>query len=274
MAIQSTSTVKVYQYDNIFFESYHCFDSNAEHFPPHSHEAYQIYTSMNTPASYFYRGKWHHIPQNHLFIIHSGETHQSKFEESLDSKRQDSQVIYIARHYFQDLLGDMVDKKAAEPFFSNPLISHPDIVSMLNILILQFEYASTDLEIENKILNVFETLVSNFSNQRIIHEHSSEMLAYQVRDYLNAYSQKNISLSELSSQFHVSKSYVNRSFRNTFAISPYAYHLQIRIEQAKYLLMQELSPTEVATRVGFYDQSHFIACFKKFVGVTPKRYIN
>jgi AraC-like DNA-binding protein len=65
-----------------------------------------------------------------------------------------------------------------------------------------------------------------------------------------------------------------RSFTRQKGISPYSYLETIRIGKAKKLLEQGIPPIEVALQTGFTDQSHFSNFFKKFIGLTPKQYMN
>ena len=55
------------------------------------------------------------------------------------------------------------------------------------------------------------------------------------------------------------------------------YLLQLRMEAAKQILRDDgLSITETAEKVGYFNISHFIKCFKEYVGVTPgewKKYV-
>lgn len=41
-----------------------------------------------------------------------------------------------------------------------------------------------------------------------------------------------------------------------------------------FLLEQGIKPIDVALQTGFTDQSHFSNFFKKFIGLTPKQYMN
>jgi transcriptional regulator GlxA family with amidase domain len=65
-----------------------------------------------------------------------------------------------------------------------------------------------------------------------------------------------------------------RSFTKQNGISPYSYLESIRIGKAKKLLEQGIAPIDVAIQTGFTDQSHFTNFFKKFIGLTPKQYMN
>jgi AraC-like DNA-binding protein len=49
--------------------------------------------------------------------------------------------------------------------------------------------------------------------------------------------------------------------------------MQNRIRKARKMMLDTRLPlTEVALAAGFYDQSHFIRCFRKFAGMTPSKF--
>jgi AraC family transcriptional regulator len=58
-------------------------------------------------------------------------------------------------------------------------------------------------------------------------------------------------------------------------VSPHQYLIQVRVNNARSLLSAgsgERSLAEVASAVGFSDQSHLTRHFKRIVGVTPKQF--
>ncbi|WP_228054750.1 helix-turn-helix transcriptional regulator [Gloeocapsopsis crepidinum] len=70
------------------------------------------------------------------------------------------------------------------------------------------------------------------------------------------------------SQFHFAC-----TFKITTGKSLHCYLTQRRIKRAKVLLsVTQFAIAEVAYRIGFYNQSHFTAQFRKLTGVTPKQY--
>lgn len=83
-----------------------------------------------------------------------------------------------------------------------------------------------------------------------------------------------ITLDDLSKLAGLSKYYLLRSFTKQKGISPYSYLETIRIGKAKKLLEQGVLPVDAALQTGFSDQSHFSNFFKKFIGLTPKQYMN
>ena len=71
----------------------------------------------------------------------------------------------------------------------------------------------------------------------------------------------------------MSPNYFARLFKQTTGITPHQYVIRCRIERAKELIQRGNLPLiEIATQVGFLDQSHLNRHFKRLVGVTPKTY--
>lgn len=91
-------------------------------------------------------------------------------------------------------------------------------------------------------------------------------------DFMEENLEQNITLDQLASMAELSKYYLLRTFTKQVGVSPYRYLQSVRIERAKGLLEQGVSPLDAAMGTGFSDQSHFTNYFKEFIGVTPKQY--
>lgn len=83
---------------------------------------------------------------------------------------------------------------------------------------------------------------------------------------------ESISLDLLAEQADRDKFHLCREFRAQVGMSPHAYQTRVRVWRAKELLTLGMKPTEVAARVGFYDQSQLNRHFRRYVGTTPARY--
>ena len=53
---------------------------------------------------------------------------------------------------------------------------------------------------------------------------------------------------------------------------PHALQLDLRVQAARAALARGAAGAELATELGFFDQSHFSRHFKRIVGVTPSQY--
>jgi AraC family transcriptional regulator len=92
-----------------------------------------------------------------------------------------------------------------------------------------------------------------------------------VVDYIHDNLDQHLTLAELAFIAKMSIYHFSRTFKLFAGITPHQYVLNARVERAKDLLIQgKLSLSEIATRVGFFDQSHFTRAFKRSVGTTPQ----
>jgi AraC family transcriptional regulator len=95
----------------------------------------------------------------------------------------------------------------------------------------------------------------------------------QLKDFMEAHLAENLTISQMATIANLSQFHFARAFKAASGQSPHRYLTQQRIERAKMLLsVTRLSVFEVAHRVGFSNQSHFTAQFRKITGVTPKVY--
>jgi AraC family transcriptional regulator len=94
-----------------------------------------------------------------------------------------------------------------------------------------------------------------------------------VQEYIEAHLSADISLSDLAGLLALPIDTFARQFRTTMGLSPYAYVIKRRVEQACSLLSEtDLPISEIALRLGFSSQSHFTTTFRRVKGVTPQVY--
>jgi len=94
-------------------------------------------------------------------------------------------------------------------------------------------------------------------------------------DWLDeSYSNPDIGLVEMAKLLAITPRYMNTLFRNTFAHSPYAYLIALRIRKSKEVLLRTpySSIKQITQAVGFRDTSHFVATFRQYVGFTPEKF--
>ena len=81
-----------------------------------------------------------------------------------------------------------------------------------------------------------------------------------------------VTLDELAAHAGLEKFHLCRAFRTEVGMPPYAYLTRLRIMRAKQLLAAGVKPGDVASQVGFYDQSQLNRHFRRLVGTTPGQY--
>ena len=93
------------------------------------------------------------------------------------------------------------------------------------------------------------------------------------KEYIYSHIKERITIEDLADELGVSASYLSRLFKKETGESVSAYIRKQKIEMAKNMLRySDYSMIEIANRLAFSSQSHFIQQFREVVGMTPKKY--
>jgi len=91
-----------------------------------------------------------------------------------------------------------------------------------------------------------------------------------AEELLRAEFASNLSIQRIADEAGVHPVHLCREFRKQHGCTVGEHLRRLRVEQACNLLLEgTLGLSEIASRCGFCDQSHFSSVFKKMVGMTP-----
>lgn len=105
--------------------------------------------------------------------------------------------------------------------------------------------------------------------------HSAKQLAYlrTVLEMIDLHLYEQMTLEQLADAVGLSSKYFCRFFQNMTGQKPFAYINALRIEHACDIFIREkVTVKEVAARLGYKDINYFIKTFKRYRGMTPKKY--
>lgn len=95
----------------------------------------------------------------------------------------------------------------------------------------------------------------------------------KITRYVQLNYQRDLDVSMLAEHVGLSRNYVSHIFSLTCGKSIMQYLNEVRIEQAKKLLVQsELSLQDIASNVGYNNYTYFAKIFRQMMGVTPSAY--
>lgn len=117
---------------------------------------------------------------------------------------------------------------------------------------------------------VLQQLVVSFEGQRA---HPSAQIADHAASYLKRHFREPVTMREVSRELNFHPVYIARCMQKRFGCSPMEYIMQIRLDQARMLLLQtDLPIHRIAEEVGLGQPAYFTSCFRKREGVTPREF--
>ena len=141
-----------------------------------------------------------------------------------------------------------------------------------------FTFASSDLEEHNLLIlgALFQLLGTIYAKHHYTENAKSSssaklfkpLLEYIEKSYMNT-----ITLADMAQVSGMSISHFSLLFHEFFRQTPIDYLNSYRVERASlFLINTDIPVTEVAYRCGFNDSAYFVKVFKKYKGITPKKY--
>lgn len=104
-------------------------------------------------------------------------------------------------------------------------------------------------------------------------EQTAERPITALTRYLQSHLDEDVSLTVLADEFHLSPQYISQLFKSEIGVNFLAYFTNLRMEQAKKLLLgSDIPISDVAIRCGYGDYRVFSKVFKKAEGITPSQY--
>lgn len=263
--------IRTVKYDTeLKVEAYH-FQGIMQKFPNHFHEYYVIGFIEKGQRFLSCKNKEYTIEPGDLLLFNPRDNHAC---EQIDGKTLDYRCINIGPEIMSKAVFEITGKEYL-PYFTPQVVFHSELVAVLRELHQIIMEEERDFRKEEIFFFLLEQLIEEYTGQAMPTENAGQSTeARAICEFLEKHYMENITLDDLCKLTGLSKYYLLRSFTKQKGISPYSYLETIRIDNAKKMLEQGILPIDVALQTGFTDQSHFSNFFKKFIGLTPKQYMN
>ncbi len=157
------------------------------------------------------------------------------------------------------------------PAYTNPVIDSPDLFGMLIGLFDSMDESFFAMERQSQLVAIMVMLLKETPSAKPVLADVPQNIAQAVR-FMKINHNVNVCLDELAQIAKLSPCRFNRRFAQIYGMPPHEFHNQIRMREAKRLIVKGTPLVETATYCGFTDQSHMNRIFKKLLGMTPGQY--
>jgi len=240
-------------------------------FPRHFHETFVIEVVESGVDEFYCKGDKHTAIAGKIVLFNPFEVHTGC---SVGNQPLTYRSMYPAPELLLEVVSQLEGRDHALPFFSDNVICDIGLAKTFLRTHKTLEKGGDTLKLHSRLFDTLSAIIIRHAdkNYRLRPIQDKNTAVKHAKEYLNKNYSENITLNRLAQVSGISPFYLLRAFHCTIGLPPYEYLVNLRVEQAKKLLVRDYSIAQVAYETGFYDQSHLNRHFKHIVGVTPGQY--
>lgn len=244
-------------------------DFTTHEYPPHTHDALVVAVTEQGGSIIKSRGEVKEAHASTLFVFNPAEPHAGWMGWS---ERWRYRSLYLTQAALDRVAHELgID---AVPYFTRNMFGDPDLID-------GFLAMHRAIEQGRDVFRERELLVGTFG--RLFQRHGSgggriepaprdRAQLGQVIERMRTDYASDLRLEELAAGVGLTTFQLIGLFKRTTGLTPHAYLTQIRLGMACRRLRHSQAIADVATDVGFYDQSALTRHFKRCYGITPLQF--
>ena len=236
------------------------------YYEPERHPGHvEIIFPLSGTADFLINGHWKKLekPKTHILFQNTRHTERHCDRGSYTllwlTSLPSSLTLHRTTYSAADGYGQSACRIAIMPPMAKALwecgsMKQPDETLYFSLLVQCLKFACSSCLTEQNIRNYHSVVVT------------------QIKEFIDENFSGSISLAELAQMAHCSAIHLNRLFLAQYHKTIHQYLMELRLTEAKKLLKNGFSPTEVAHRVGIGDQRYFSRFFRRKAGCSPSEY--
>ncbi len=225
--------------------------------------------------------------QGDLCLIDKNCVHQDFLDEC------DARMIFmgISKEVFEDIMSRKYANDRILQFLQSALLQQKSLLQYLhfkpypgtdekmrenmNLLLKELDNfdGASDLICRGLLIRIFQLLGTGyeFSLSRELKKAKNWLFYEEITDYIKV-NYKSGSLEELCEKFHFQQDYFARLLKKQTGMTFIGYVQDIRLEEAKRLLLEtDMAVEDISEAVGYQNKGYFYRIFEKKFGCTPAK---
>lgn len=241
-------------------------ESIAHNFPPHMHDALEIYVLLEGDVSFMVEHNLYHMQPGDAIITKPNEIHNCV----LNAPGAHKHLCFWFSPLSKTLLGDFLQHDFGKDNLISPCAADKQILLSLYEKLRDCGGNSGKRYEFSLLLQILDLLGKNLSRTpapQLIPAELHAILADINENFLTIRG-----LEYFTEKHFVSQSTLNRLFRTYLHTTPGLYLEAKRLAHSRVLLKKGKSVLAACMESGFSESSNFIRLFKKRFGITPGQY--
>lgn len=263
------------------FELHHSLTAspNEAAFPMHAHSLCEIYCFLSGQGYYTVEGHDYPLTPGCILIMRDGETHKLHISPDRPYER-------IALHFSTGILADMIGEGERRgdllaPFRARPLGQHnrlsdsPALDRVRDMLLRITDGTASPAGDRARILAYLPAILYELAVAALVEDSPDaptmeRPLVGRIIEFINQDPAAITNMEALEERFGFSRSYLNRTFRQSTGVSIWDYVILKRLTLARQAIRHGAPAAAAATAAGYADYSSFYRQYKKRFGLSPE----
>ncbi|TQI79601.1 AraC family transcriptional regulator [Serratia fonticola] len=236
----------------------------------HSHEFFSI-GAITAGTSTYINGDQHlQVNTGDVVIINPQQAHGCN---PIGDRRWSYIMFYIDTRWLATLQQENSGNRTGEFIPFAEVVSHNNaLFSGLNQLYhILTDTEACHLEKQIALVDYFSNLPSRLGMATLAPLEANAKLE-RAAAFIRTHCTESLTLEEICQASALSPSYLIRSFKKRYGMTPHAYLVNQRIQYGHRLLKRGVPIAMAANESGFADQAHFQRTFKQLLAATPGQY--
>lgn len=233
----------------------------------HIHDTYAIGVTRRGVQRFWCRGATHDSLPGDVIVIPPGEAHDG---ESGTEGGYTYRMFYVPIGRMTELASEAFDRHASSLQLRRPcLLREPALARELDAawktMSAQPASLATDELFSQALVRLDVRHDESVARSRWLDTRELQ----RVREYLREHVHEHVKLDDLATMASMSRFQLTRQFEKAYGLPLHAYHVHLKLLEAKQRLRRGIPIVTVAADLGFADQSHLHRRFKGAFGMTP-----
>ena len=243
-------------------------------FPLHAHSSYEIYCFLEGQGYYTVEGHDYPLTPGCILVMRDGETHKLHVSPDKPYER-------VALHFPSSLVAESLRPTLLAAFRARPLgqenmLPSSEALTRVRDMLLRISDGTLPAqECRDRILAYLPAILHELSCaakvlDRAKYTTADKPLVGQIIDYINEDPAAVEGMDALEARFGFSRSYLNRTFRQSTGVSIWDYVILKRLTAARRAIRHGTPAAIAAKEAGYTDYSSFYRQYKKRFEITPE----
>ena len=241
-------------------------------YDPHWHDSYLVGVTEQVVQQFNCRRARHQSTPGKVFLLEPGDIHDG---EAPTADGFTYRMLYLDPAWLEQQLRLLFEHvpQHSQLGFADTLSQDPGLAMCIGQAFQALHQGELRIVRQSATDNLLAALTRHLDwRQRQAFDPRLPRVAQVARDYLQAHAFEDIGLDQLAQVCGVDRFRLSRAFKAAFGLAPHAYLIQLRLARARLWLARGETPAQVASALGFADQSHLGRWFRRAYRLTPADY--